>query len=183
MVHQLVELWNYCSGSSTWTSFITPRVKKSLRRPKMRAQVPDIVVLPETVSWCFGDMSTKLKIFPTRFHKIVRSRIPRSHLAHSQWVMMTMRYVAKEHRGPGYTRSTALRSLRLKPHTRHWVTKVWSGLVTLTLNVGEESKLMTIVYLHSLSSVSFASHSGLIPFPGILVIGRLVKMFLLQTWV
>jgi len=27
----------------------------------MRSQVPDVVVLPEIVSWCFGDMSTKLK--------------------------------------------------------------------------------------------------------------------------
>ena len=40
---------------------------------------------------------------------------------------------------------------------------------------------MIIVYLYSLSSVSFASHSGLILFPGTMVIGRLLKRFLLQT--
>ena len=49
----------------------------------------------------------------TRVHTIVGN----SNLSpkNDQGAMMTMRYVAKELRGPGYARSTAHRSLRLTP--------------------------------------------------------------------
>ena len=45
--------------------------------------------------------------------------------------------------GPQRTR---VHAIYFKPHSRHWGTKVSSGLVTPTLNVGEESKLMIVVY-------------------------------------
>ena len=100
LVLQLTLLRSRCEGRRCVLKFLTSQ--------SFQIQYPDAL----------GTCRRSSKLH-TRFQKIVQQRIPIFHLANSQRVMMTMRQLVKEYRGPGYTRSTALCSLRLKPHTRH----------------------------------------------------------------
>jgi len=100
------------SAVHQFVSIDTPlHIMKLSTRPKKCSQAHGVVAPVNGI--LMGHEHVGAAHNSTQIHTIVDN----SNLSpkNDQGAMMTMRYVAKELRGPGYTRSTAHRSLRLTP--------------------------------------------------------------------